>query len=447
MNISKNNIDELHAVIKISLVKADYLSQVESALKNYRKRLVMPGFRKGNAPMSLVKKQYEQAATAEEVNKLLSETLFKYIQDEKLDILGEPLPSKTEQKPVNFQDEVQEFAFDIALAPQFEVKIDNNLKLNQYQISVADEDVNNYVDRYKQSAGKYENAEQSSDNSMLRGDVMEAGVENGLSNKTSVLVSSIKDEAIKANFMGKKVGDVIDFDIKKAFPNEVDAKAMLGAKDLDFEKVNPNFQFKIESVQDFVKGELNQEFFDKIFGEDKIHNEEELKQKIASDMQESYKTESDYKLITDAQEELIKVSNFNIPLDFMKRWLLVSPQYKDMTEEKLDAQFPNLERDLKWNLIQSKLVNQYEIKVSQEEELEEAKEITTMELARYGLAIGQLPEEMLENFAKQRLQKQEDRNMIHSSIVNKKLVAIIKENASLEQKNVSYKEFADLFNN
>ncbi len=450
MEIIQNNIDELNATLKITVAKADYQSQVEAALKNIRKRANVKGFRPGQAPMGINKRDSLNPVMAEEINKVLSKSLFDYLKDNNIDYLGEPLPSLKEKAEVDFsKDSDYIFYFDIALAPKFEISVDNNLALTQYVIDVTDENIDKAMDGYKNAAGKHEPAEVSGEESMLKGEVYQVNedgsrTEGGLSNKTSMLVSRIENADQKANFVGKKVGDEVRFDLKEVF-KEAEAKSVLGNKMVDFNTVNPNFAFQIEEIMDFVKGELNQDTYDKFFGKDKIHNEDEMKAEIRSQFEQSYSQESDYKLMIDAKDALIAATSFNVPLEFMKRWLITTQNEEGMDEAKLDEKFPQLENDLKWNLIQNKIVKDNNIEVSADEELEESKKLTAAEFARYGIPMSQIPADMLDNFAKERLAKNQDRNMIRTQVITNKIVALVKEKATLTQQNISYDDFGKLF--
>jgi len=450
MEITQNNIDALNATIKITLAKADYEAQVNDSLKKIRRNAVIRGFRPGQAPMGMIKRQYLHPVMAEEVNKVLSKALFDYLKDNNVDYLGEPLPSTREKTEVDFEkDDDFTFYFDLALAPKFDVALDNSLSLTQYVIKPADEDINRAMESYRNAAGKHEPREASDEESLLKGEVYqvkEDGTRNGegLSNKTSMLVSRIENADQKSKFVGKKAGDEIQFDLKEVF-KEAEAKAMLGNNMLDFNTVNPNFAFKIDEISNFVKGELTQEIYDRFFGEDKVHNEDELRAEIYRQFEESYSHESDYKLFLDAKDALTKAANFDVPLEFMKRWMLNLEQYKDWDEAKLNENFPNLEGDIKWNLIENKLVKDNNIEVSADEELDQAKKLVMAEFARYGVHPSQIPADALDNISKERLAKNQDRNMIRNQVTNEKLTALIKEKATLTQQEISYEDFGKLF--
>lgn len=452
MEIKQNNIDALNATIQITLTKSDYQSQVDSSLKDIQKKANFKGFRPGKAPMGLVKREFHQRVMAEEVNKVLSKALFDYLKDNKVDYMGEPLPSETEKAIVDFsKDEDYVFYFDVALAPQFDINVDNTLALTKYVINIDDTIIDKAVEQYKNAAGKQTPVEVTGEKSFLKGEVYQTNaegerIENGLSNKTTMLVSRVNDAEQKAKFIGKKAGDVIAFDLTQVFPNEADAKSLLGNNMIDFKTINASFAFQIEEILDFVPAdELKQEDYDRFFGKDKVHNIDELKAEVRSQYEKGYAAESDVKLMIDAKAALLKAVTFEVPLAFMKRWMLALEQYKDFDMAKLEAQFPNMEDDIKWNLIENKIVKNNNIEVSEDEELEAAKQLTAQEFARYGIPLGQIPPEYLDNFAKERLAKNQDRSMIRNQVVTKKITELVKEKATLTDQNISYDDFAKLF--
>ncbi|MBQ5453782.1 MAG: hypothetical protein IIT56_12450, partial [Bacteroidales bacterium] len=255
----------------------------------------------------------------------------------------------------------------------------------------------------------------------------------------------VKDEEQRKKFIGRKVGDEITFDLTQIFPNENEAKALLNNKMIDFKTMNVNFAFKIEEISDFVQGELNQEVYDRFFGKDKVHNEEELREQIKEQFKDGYENESDIKLLIDAKKALLESNTFDVPVAAMERWLLTLDEYKNLDRETLKQRFPNLKDDIKWNLIENKIVKKNNIEISEDEELEAAKDLTAQEFARYGLMPSQIPDDMLDNFAKERLAKNQDRNMIRSQVISQKITKLVKEKATLTQENISYEDFAKLF--
>lgn len=452
MEITRNNIDALNATIKITVTKDDYQSKVDSSLKDIQKKAVFKGFRPGKAPLGLVKKEFNARTKADEINKIVSKELMNYLKENKVDYMGEPMPSEAHadiaydyEKDENF-----DFYIDIALAPEFDTDIDSSLSLKQYVINIEDSAIDKAVEQYKNAAGKQQPAEVSGEKSFLKGEVYQidsdnARIADGLSNRTSMLVDRVKDEEQRKKFIGRKAGDEITFDLSQIFPNENEAKALLNNKMIDFKTMNVNFAFKIEEISDFVQGELNQEVYDRFFGKDKVHNEEELREQIKEQFKDGYENESDIKLLIDAKKALLESNTFDVPVAAMERWLLTLDEYKNLDRETLKQRFPNLKDDIKWNLIENKIVKKNNIEISEDEELEAAKDLTAQEFARYGLMPSQIPDDMLDNFAKERLAKNQDRNMIRSQVISQKITNLVKEKATLTQENISYEDFAKLF--
>ncbi len=450
MQITKNNIDELIATIKISLVKEDYQENVEKTLKDYRKRVAMPGFRQGKVPMGLIKRQYEKMVTFEEINKLVGEKLFEYLDNEKIDYIGQPLPSEREKSQPDFEQPELLFAFDVALSPKFDVVVDNSLKFTKYNVTLSDDFLNQQIESYKSQAGKFESADVVGEKSKLEGSVFQVDaegnkLENGLSNNTSMLVSSVKDEDTKKQFIGKKVGEQINFDLKKAFPNETDAKYMLANNAIDFNTINANFAFHIDKIEDFIPGELNQENFDKFFGADTVHNEEEMRAKIVENYKPTLERDSDYKLMIDVREVLTSNTKFDLPVDFMVKWMLTRKENEGKTKESFLQDYPTFENDLRWNLIQGKIVKENNFTVSPDEELEAAKEMTISEFMQYGITPQHLPADALDNYAKERLGRERDKNIVRNMVISNKIINLVKEKSNLETKDITLDEFNKLF--
>jgi trigger factor len=452
MEITRNNIDALNATIKITVTKDDYQSKVDASLKEIQKKAVFKGFRPGKAPLGLVKREFNTRTKLEEVNKIVSKALSDYLKDNKIDYMGEPMPSESHPE-VQYdyaKDETFDFYIDIALAPEFDTDIDSSLSLKQYVINVDDATVEKAVEQYRNAAGKHQPAEVSGEKSLLKGEVYQIDSDNarlsdGLSNRTSMLVDRVKDEEQKKKFIGRKAGDEITFDLTQIFPNENEAKALLNNSMIDFKTMNVNFAFKIEEISDFVPGELNQEVYDRFFGKDKVHNEDELRVQIREQFTDGYASESDIKLLIDAKKALLESNTFDVPVEAMERWLLTLDEYKNLDREALRKRFPNLKDDIKWNLIEGKIVRKNNIEVSEDELLEAAKDITAQEFARYGLMPHQIPDDMLDNFAKERLAKNQDRNMFRSQVISQKITQLVKEKATLTQENISYEDFTKLF--
>jgi len=448
MNITKEQKDELNAVLKIQVEPEDYKEKVNSVIKDYKKKAKMDGFRPGKVPEGLIRKMYGRAIKVDEVNKLVGEKLSEYIKSEELNILGEPLPNKEEQKPIDWDnDQKLEFAFDIAEAPEFEVKISGHDKVPYYTIQITDDLIDRQVDNYQQRLGEFKPVEQVSDkDEMITADITELNEQGNpkeggiVKDNTSISLNVIKDEAIKEQFLNAKNEDAIDIDLKKAFPNNTEISSMLNIEKEKAEQVEGMFRIKINEIKKFEKAEVNQELFDKIYGEGNVTSDEELREKIKEELQNHLKPESERKLAHDVKEHFVRKVNPKIPSEFLKRWL--KETQNDLSEEDIEKDFDQFERDVKWDLIKNKIAKDNEIKVEESEILEVAKQVTMQQFQQYGLA--NLPDEQLEQYAKEILKKDEDRRKLYERKYEEKVVEHIKEKVKLEEKEVTSDEFQKL---
>ncbi len=450
MNITKENIDELNATLKIKLEQEDYEEKVNKVLKDYRKKAKIDGFRPGNVPMGLVKKMYGKSVLAEEINKILSESITKHIINEKLNILGEPLPSIKEQQTIDWDNQTEfEFAFDIALSPEFELNLTKRDKITYYDIDVAKDLIDKTIESHAKFFGTSEKVEVVEDNEMLKGDIEQVDkdgkiIEGGISKEDVFLSLQImKDEQIKKTFIGANVNQIIAFNIKKAYPNATEISAMLDIPKEEAEKIDSNFLFTIKEITKFESADINQELFDKVYGEENVKSIEEFRTKIREEIKKDFNEQSNYKLLIDVKDKLVKKTNLALPDEFLKRWLLLSN--KELTQEILDKDYSNFQKDLQWQLIKDKIVKAYEIKVTEEDILEEAKKITLLQFRQYGMR--NMPEEQLETYAKHFLEKPEDKRKIVDSKLGKKITEFVKETIKVENKELTFDEFNKLFTN
>nr|WP_319400523.1 trigger factor [uncultured Carboxylicivirga sp.] len=450
MNISKENIDALNAVIKLTVEKDDYAKKVDDVLKDYRKRVNMPGFRPGKVPAGVVKKMYGKAVIADEVNKLVSESIHSYIVENNLDLLGEPLPSES-QELIDFDTtEKFEFAFDIALAPEVDVKLTKREKLPLYTIEITDEMLASQVDSVAGRFGTTDKVEEVTEKSMVKGDFAELNdkgdvVEEGITKEAAVIsLSIIKDDAEKAKLVGAKAGDVITFNPKKAFPNDTEITYMLGVEKEVAESLNSDFQFTITEVTEFKQPEMNQDLFDKAFGEGVVKSEEEFKEKVKSDFANMLAMETEYRFTVDAKEKLMGKVEVEFPEAFLKRWLMATNRENEqLNEETLENEMPHFLEDLKWQLIRNSLVKANELKVEEADVVEYAKKSARIQFMQYGL--NNVPDEHLENYAKEMIQKEEQRRQMAEGAINDKVMDFIKESVKLEEKEISREDFNKLF--
>ena len=447
MDVTKENKDDLNAVLKVHVKPEDYKERVDQVVKDYKKKAKMDGFRPGKVPESLIRKMYGRAIKIDEINKLVSEKISEYIKNEDLEILGKPLPNQDEQKAVNWDNDSEfEFAFDIAMAPNFELNVSEEDKVPYYTIQVTDELIDKQVDNYLERFGEFK----SIDSVQNKDEIITAHVseldeegnpkEGGIVKEDATLsVQVIKDEEIKNKFEGAQVGDEIDIDLKKAFPNDTEISSMLNIDKEKAENLEGQFRISITEIKQFEKAELNQDLFDKIYGEGNVTSEEEFRQKIKEELEEHLKPESERKLTQDIKKYFVEKVDPELPTDFLKRWLKETQQDENLSEEDIDNEFPRFQEDLKWDLIKNKIIKENEIQVDENEVLELAKQVTAQQFQQYGL--GNLPDEQLEQYAPELLKKEEDRRKFYERKYEEKVVDHIKEKITLEEKEVTSEEF------
>ena len=451
MNVSLQNIDKVSALLTVKLEKADYQEKVEKSLKNIRQKAQMPGFRSGMVPAGLVKKMYGKSVLAEEVNKLLSETVYKYIQDNKINILGEPPPNEDKQPETDFETmEEFEFLFDIALAPEFNVEVSNNDKVDYYNITVTDEMVESQVASYTQRNGKYEKVEAYSEkNDMLKGLLAELD-ENGNTKEggiqiegASLMPGYMKNEEQKAIFATAKVNDVLVFNPNAAWDGNVyELSSLLKIEKEAVADMKSNFSFQVEEISRFVPGELNEEIFNMVFGEGVVKTEEEFRAKIKENIAMQYVADSDFKFLIDVRKMLTeKIGKLEFADALLKRVMLLNNQ--DKGEQFVEENYEKSIEELTWHLIKEQLVKANEIKVEQADITNMAKEATRAQFAQYGMM--SVPEDLLENYAKEMLKKKESVEGLVNRAIDAKLAQVLKNQVSLEYKEISVADFNKMF--
>ena len=447
MNISLQNVDSVSAVLTVQIEKADYQEKVEKALKTLRQKVNMPGFRKGMVPAGLIKKQYGVSVLAEEIDKLLQEKVFEYIRENKVNMLGTPLPKENQ---VNFETEENfEFSFDIALAPEFNVELSANDSVDYYDINVTDEMVDQQVKMYTQRTAKYEKVEDYQDNDMLKGLLAELD-ENGNTKEGGVQVEGavmmpvyMKNDEQKAIFNGAKTNTVLVFNPSVAFDNnEAELASLLKLKKEEVADHKGNFSFQIEEITRMIPGELTQELFDQVLGEGKAHNEEEFRAQIKETIAKQFEADSDYKFLIDVRTYLTnKIGKLEFPDALLKRIMLLNNEEKG--EEYVAENYDKSIEELTWHLIKEQLVEANNIKVEQEDVLKMARDTTKAQFAQYGML--SIPDDVLDNYAQEMLKKKETINNLVSRVVEVKLAAALKAQVTLENKNVSIEEFNKMF--
>lgn len=445
MNVEKVIIDAVNAQIKITLEKADYQESVNKTLRSYRQKAQIPGFRPGMAPMSLIKKMYEKGVTADELNKTLSDSLFNYIKDNNLNILGEPLPSESQVAQDLDGEGPFEFIFDIALAPELNYTLNKKDSIPYYNIIVTDEMVDSQVKAYASRGGRYEKVEDFQMGDSIKGNLVEISeAEDAVKVEDALMLPSFfKNEDEKAKFNGAKVGDVITYNPHKANDgNEAELASLLRLPKDVAKDVTSDFTFEIKEINRFVEGELNQELFDQIYGEGAVDSVEAFRAKVKEDIASQFAPESDYRFMVDAEEKLVnKLKDVVFPEAFLKRWLLVADNKK--TAESIDADMPKMIEELKWHLMKEDIIKKNNIKIEAEDVMAMAKTITKAQFAQYGMA--NVPEELLEQYAGEMLKKPEQARNLQDQAMSQKVAEFLKGAVKLNVKEISTEDFNKLY--
>ncbi len=449
MNITRENPDKLNALLKVKIEQEDYTERVDKVLNDYRKNAKMPGFRPGKVPAGLIRKLYRKPVVIEEINKILSESVTKYLTDEKIRILGEPLPGTNNKKEIDWDNESNfEFEFEIGLAPEFEVDITDKDKVPNYEIEIDDQLVNETKENYSRRFGTMLKVEEITGNEILKGDFHQMDPsgntqENGIVTENSTFsLEFVKDQKTGELFTGKKAGDNVVFDVKKAFPNDADLSSLLNIKKEQLASLNPNFRFDIKEISRFIKAEFGQELYDMIYGKDEIHNEEEFNSRIRKEIEERLKQNSEYRFKIDTREMLMKKTELDLPSAFLKKWL-ASVNKENVTEKQIEEEFPKFETDLKWQLIKDNIINSHELKVTDEEIGSYAKSYTLLQFRQYGIA--DIPEEQLKTYSENVLKNEEERKKIIERLYEEKVFEHIKEHIKVDKKKISREKFNKLF--
>ena len=447
MNISLQNVDKVSALLTVKIEKADYQEKVEKTLKTLRQRANMPGFRKGMVPMGLIKKQYGTSVLVEEIDKLMQEKVSEYIRENKVNMLGAPLPKENN---ANFStDENFEFSFDIALAPEFELALSSSDTIDYYDIDVTDDMVEQQVKLYTQRTAKYDKVDEYQDNDMLKGLLAELD-ENGNTKEGGVQVEGavmmpayMKNDEQKAIFNGAKTNTVLVFNPSVAFDNnEAELASLLKVKKEEVANYKSNFSFQIEEITRMIPGELNQELFDQVLGEGKAHSEEEFRAQIKDVIKKQFEADSDYKFLLDVRTyTMSKVGKLEFADELMKRIMLENN--KEKGEEFVNENYDKSLEELTWHLIKEKLVAANNIKVEQADINNMAKEATRAQFAQYSMI--NVPDELLENYSKEMLKKRESVEALVNRAVEAKLSEALKGQVTLNHKAVSAEEFNKMF--
>jgi trigger factor len=448
MNITVENIDKLNAVLSMKIELADYESRVDEVLKDYKRKARVDGFRPGKVPMGIIKKMYFTPVLVDEVNKIVSESLFNHLRDNEVKILGEPLPHKDEELKVDFEKDTEfEFKFDLGLAPELNLEVTAKDKVAYYKIKVDKKQEDEHADSLLGRYGEFITVDKAGKDELIKGSLVKADkdgndIENGMTvENVSMSLDMMKDDDQKVLFNGASAGDQVVFDVKKAYPNDTEVASMLRIDKAEVAMLEGTFKCVIDEVQKFEKGVIGQELFDKVYGEGEVKSEDEFRGRIREEIASNYERESEYRFVVDSREAMIKKAKIEIPVEFLKRWMVETNE--NITEEQIKEDFDKYEDDFRWQLIKEHLLIQQDIKVSAEEALETAKGMAMNQYMQYG--ISNVPDEHLENYAKEMISKPEESRRIYDQKAEEKLVAYIKSTVTLTYKEVSSEKFRKLY--
>ncbi len=448
MNIQFDKTSNVSAELTISFEKADYQERVEKALKDYRKKAALPGFRPGQVPLSLMKKRFGGEITAEEVQKLLSEKLYGYLRENKVNMLGDPLASE-KQQAIDFDAEQLDFIFDIALAPEFDAKLTDKDKVPYYTIEITDEMIDGQVKAYCQRCGHYEQVEKWQDGDMTKGHIAELDddgniKEGGIVKEDAVMLPDyFKNADQKKKFDGVGVNTVLTFNPSEAYEGSaIEVSSLLGITKEEAENVKGNFSYQINEITRYVPAELTQELFDRVFGEGVVKSEEEFRGRIKEQMEQQFAKDSEFRFMIDVREYLEKrIGDLEWPDALLKR--IMRANNPDKEESYVEDNYAGSVKELEWHLIKEQLADQTAIKVEQPDVLEVVKEQTRDQFAQYGMA--NVPEEVIERYANEQLQKRDQLDGYVARAVERKLGTALKDVVNLQKKNVSIEDFNKLF--
>ncbi|UOB18885.1 trigger factor [Abyssalbus ytuae] len=434
MNITREHIDDLNAVVKVAIAKEDYNDKVEKVLNDYRKNANIPGFRKGHVPMGLVKKQYGKAVLVDEVNKLLQDALNKYLTEEKLDVLGNPLPKP--QDNLDWDSDEFSFEFELGLVPNFDIELQSKKPLTHYNIVAGDKMIEEQIERIQKQYGKLFAKDVVEENHEVTG--VFVNEEKEINNRTTFTLDKIKGKKNLEKFIGAKVGDILTLKTKNLFKDDHDLMHHLSVSHEDVHDLDIEVTFTIDESNEREKAELNQELFDKLFGKDNVKSVDELKAKIKEDAEKQFVQQSDQKLLNDVTEYLIENTKFDLPAGFLKKWIQQTGE-NNLTEEQASEEYEKSEKGLRYQLIEGKVMDENKLTVTYDELKEGAKNYVKMQMLQFGQTNPE--EKVVEDIASRVLSNNEEAKRLSEQIMSQKLVNLYKEKANLKTKEVTYEEF------
>ena len=434
MNITRENIDALNAVVKVDIAKEDYSEKVDKILTDYRKTANIPGFRKGHVPMGMVKKQYGKAVLVDEVNKLLQDALNKYLTEEKLDVLGNPLPKP--QDDLDWDADKLSFEFELGLSPEFEVSLKPKKAFVHYNIVAGDKMINDQVENIQKQYGKLISQKEVLKESEITG--VFKNEEREIENTVTLTLDKFKGKATEKKFIGSKTGDVITLKTKGLYSDEHELMHALKLTHDDIHGLDIAVTFEITEINTRELADLDQELFDKLFGKGTVTSVSELKEKIKEDAEKQFVQQSDQKLLNDVTEYLVDNTKFDLPTSFLQKWMQTAGE-SELTEEQAKEEYEKSEKSLRYQLIEGKLITENEIRVTMDDIKDHAKNMIKAQMAQFGQM--NPGDKELEDIAARVLSNQEEARRISEQIISQRLLNVYKEKANIKTKEITYDKF------
>jgi trigger factor len=434
MNITKKEIDSLNALVTVEIQKEDYSEKVKGILNNYKKTANIPGFRKGHVPMGMIQKQYGKAVLIDEVNKILQDSLHKFLVDEKLEVLGNPLPKN--DADINWDANDFAFEFELGLAPQFDVDLKGKKQIIHYKIIADDTMIDNQITSIRKQFGKLISKKVVEEGDEITGTFKSD--EKEINKETTISQDIIKGKNQQKLLLGAKAGDVIQLKTKGLFSDDHQNQTYLGVSHDDAHGLDIEVQFEIKEVNKRELAELNQDLFDKIYGKDAVGNEEEFRAKIKEEAEKQFVQHSDQKLMDDAVESLINNTKFDLPDEFLQRWIMNTGE-NPMTEEEAKAEYERSEKGLRYQLIEGKIISENELQVTFDELKDYTKNMIRFQMAQYGQS--NPADEEMDGIVARIMSNQDEVKRINDQLKSQKLLQFIKENAKLKTKEITYEKF------
>jgi trigger factor len=447
MNITKENVDDLNALLKVKVEKSDYQEKVDKALTDHRKKANTPGFRKGKVPMGIIKKQYGRTVLGDEINRIVSEGLFKYVEEQDFEILGNPLPKNDIEVKGDFDNpDTFEFTYEIGISPAVDVKISGRNKYEYTKVKVDKKLIDKQLEDLTRRYGKLISGKVVGERDMVLGQFVElndAGeiLVGGIMNSSTISMEFIEDDELKKEMIGKKAGDKVTVNPFNVSRGASDTASMLGIEESELGNIAENFQLTINEVKVMEPAELNQELFDKLFGEGQVTSEKQMIEKVKNDLVQMFEKDSDKILTRRISNDLISKSAIQLPEGFLKRWIIAS-QKEPTTMEQVENDFDNYARSLKWQLIQNSIFKNNNMKVEQEEAMNYTKSLLVNQYAQYGMPTPEDAE--LAKSAQQVLSNQKEAQQIYDMLAEEKLTKFFKETVKLDEKEVDYDEYVKI---